>query len=218
MKSSATAKWRRKKFLFKKRKYKHTRNAQTTKTVDVKISTYTSVLEPFYTKTCIWQRGFPAPVTSYWIAGIPVKNWRILFKQSFTARMPLQLTHLDQGEDAIVLLNGTVHPQKQNYSRFLLDIRWLRLTFKHETLSEDALRHGTNAYLARVEHVHAERTSSDVHFGVLHLNRVYSWFTPHRIKRAHVIIGVFPFRRIPILRKPVLFTYFPKKEMPVTSN
>jgi len=27
-----------------------------------------------------------------------------------------------------------------------------------------------------------------------------------------------PFRRIPIRRKPVSFTYFPKKEMPMTSN
>ena len=32
------------------------------------------------------------------------------------------------------------------------------------------------------------------------------------------IKGYAPFRRIPIRRKPVSFTYFPKEETPMTSN
>jgi len=59
---------------------------------------------------------------------------------------------------------------------------WVWLTFECQALSEDALRNGTNAYLARVEHVHAERTSTDAHVRVLHVNSVCSWSTSHRIK------------------------------------
>jgi len=41
----------------------------------------------------------------------PVKNWSILLVQSFTACMPSwrQPAHLDQGEDAGVLLNSVIY-------------------------------------------------------------------------------------------------------------
>ena len=39
----------------------------------------------------------------------PVKNWRILLVQSFTARMPLLTAHSHYGEDAGVLLNSVIY-------------------------------------------------------------------------------------------------------------